>query len=63
MKNYLSIKEFETICDELKDYASLEEEDGAWFNDEVDFENWAGDVFYDLLLVFCEKAGIEIEEE
>ena len=61
-KMKLTIEQYTKLLDYIKQYAMNQNLiGGAWFENQDDFEEWAGDVFYDLLETALKYFGITID--
>lgn len=57
----LTIKQYYKLLEYVEQYATNQNlVDGAWFKNSDEFEEWAGDVFYDLLETALKYFGITI---
>lgn len=58
----LTIKQYDKLLEYIKQYAMNQNlVGGAWFKNQDEFEEWAGDVFYDLLEIVLKYLGITID--
>lgn len=58
----LTIKQYNKLLEYIQQYAMNKNlVGGAWFNNQDEFEEWAGDVFYELLETALKYFGITID--
>lgn len=58
----LTIKQYDKLLEYIKQYAMNQNlAGGAWFKNQDEFEEWAGDVFYELLETALNYFGITID--
>lgn len=65
IKTIMPVHMFEFLLDEVKNkLLSPEQRGGPYFNgDEAEFEEWAGDAFFDAIEYALNEIGIEVDWE